>query len=220
MGMELLPAAFLFEYCFDCRYVAEIPLSSGDRLLDLPSACRVDGLVRMTGRQPFAEVALAWNERGLGFQVAVRGKDRAAVADARHPRSSDGALLWIDTRDARTSHRASRYCHCFYFLPTGGGSHRDEPACGQLKISRALADAPLCRPEHIAFAVTPQTGGYILEAFLPAEVLHGFDPETNRRLGFFYVVKDAELGEQTLSVGPEFPYWDDPSLWSVLNLRS
>ena len=32
------------------------------------------------------------------------------------------------------------------------------------------------------------------------------------------VVKDAELGEQVLSVGADFPYWEDPSLWSVLEL--
>ena len=29
---------------------------------------------------------------------------------------------------------------------------------------------------------------------------------------------DAELGEQVLTVGPDFPYWEDPSLWSVLEL--
>ncbi len=49
-------------------------------------------------------------------------------------------------------------------------------------------------------------------------VLHGFDPEQNPRLGFCYAVRDAELGEQVLSVGADFPYAEDPSLWSVLEL--
>jgi hypothetical protein len=53
---------------------------------------------------------------------------------------------------------------------------------------------------------------------LPAAVLHGYDPEQHPRLGFFYSIRDDELGEQVLSVGPEFPFWDDPSLWSVLEL--
>jgi hypothetical protein len=61
-------------------------------------------------------------------------------------------------------------------------------------------------------------GGYLIEAFLPAAVLHGFDPEQNLKLGFFYWVHDNELGDQTLSVGSEFPYIEDPSLWSVLAL--
>jgi hypothetical protein len=49
-------------------------------------------------------------------------------------------------------------------------------------------------------------------------VLHGFDPEQNPRLGVFWSVRDQERGEQTLSIGPEFPFWEDPSLWSVLEL--
>ncbi len=51
-----------------------------------------------------------------------------------------------------------------------------------------------------------------------AGVLHGFDPDQNPRLGFYYAVRDAELGEQVLSVGSDFPYWEDPSLWAVLEL--
>jgi hypothetical protein len=49
-------------------------------------------------------------------------------------------------------------------------------------------------------------------------VLNGFDPEQNPRLGFYYAIRDSELGEQVLSVGSDFPYWEDPSLWSVLQL--
>ena len=50
-------------------------------------------------------------------------------------------------------------------------------------------------------------------------MLHGFDPEQNPRLGFFFVVRDMELGDHLLSGGPDFPYWEDPSLWSTLELR-
>ena len=61
--------------------------------------------------------------------------------------------------------------------------------------------------------------GYRVEAFLPAAVLHGFDPEQNPRLGFFLAVRDGELGDHLLSGGAEFPYWEDPSLWSTLELH-
>ena len=49
-------------------------------------------------------------------------------------------------------------------------------------------------------------------------MLHGFDPEQNPRLGIYYAVRDTELGEQVLSVGSDFPYAEDPTLWSVLEL--
>jgi hypothetical protein len=126
--------------------------------------------------------------------------------------------LWIDTRDARTSHRASRYCHQFHFLPAGSGPERDEPAVVQAKIHRALQDAPLSPASALPFRCERRRDGYRLEAFLPAAALHGYDPEQNPRLGFFYAIHDLELGDQVLSVNSDFPYQEDPSLWSVLEL--
>ena len=57
-----------------------------------------------------------------------------------------------------------------------------------------------------------------IEAFLPAAVLNGYDPDEHPRLGVYYAVRDAERGEQTPGVGAEFPYADDPSLWQGLEL--
>ena len=94
----------------------------------------------------------------------------------------------------------------------------DEPAFLQTKINRALQDAPLTRAGDVPLLVNRRKGGYVLEAFLPAAVLTGFDAEQNPRLGFYYAVRDGELGEQVLSVGAVFPYWEDPTLWSVLEL--
>jgi hypothetical protein len=88
----------------------------------------------------------------------------------------------------------------------------------QSKINRALEDAPMAAANTVALRVFTKVGGYTLEAFVPAAAMHGYDPEQHSRLGFFYAVRDEELGEQTLSVGPEFPFWEDPSLWSVLEL--
>jgi len=218
--MTLIPHHFLFRLTYPCPRVAAIPREKDERLLDLPESCRIDNFARMAGRPNFADVRLGWNELGLGVQVAVTGKEQLPQGDAARPRGSDGLTLWIDTRDARAGHRATRYCHQFHFLPSGGGPDHDEPAFVQAKIHRALQDAPLSATSAVPFQCARTKGGYILEAFLSATVLSGFDPEQNRRLGFYYVVRDLELGEQVLSVGPEFPYWEDPSLWSVLELQN
>lgn len=216
--MQLVPPRFLLRIAYPCPHNEAIPRNDNDRLLELPESCRVDNFAAMDGARTFADVRLAWNETGLGLQVEVRGKENAAAGDATRPRASDGVTLWLDTRDARTSHRASRYCHQFHFLPAGGGPEHDQPAFIQSKINRALQDAPLAAADSVPFRFTPITSGYILEAFLPAAVLYGFDPEQNPRLGFCYAVRDQDLGEQLLCAGPEFPYWEDPSLWSVLEL--
>jgi hypothetical protein len=216
--MALVPHRFLLRITYPCRYAPKIPHEDDDRLLDLSEAYRLDNFAGLDDRRNFADVRLAWNEFGLGFQVQVSGKEQAPACDATRPRGSDGVTLWIDTRDARSSHRATRYCHQLHFLPAGAGPDRDEPAFLQTKINRALQDAPAISPTAVTFRSFSARVGYTIEAFVPGAVLHGFDPEQNPRLGFYYAVRDAELGEQVLSVDADFPFWEDPSLWSVLEL--
>jgi hypothetical protein len=214
--MTLIPHRFLFRVAYPCRHVKAMP--GRDALLDLPDECRIDNFAAMDGQRNFAEVALAWNELGIGLQVAVRGKEKPPQGDPARPRGSDGVTLWLDTRDARAGHRATRYCHQFHFLASGGGPDHDEPAFAQTKINRALEDAPLAPAGRVPFRLAARKDGYTLEAFLPAAVLNGYDPEQHPRLGFFYSVRDDELGEQLLSITPEVPFWEDPSLWGVLEL--
>ncbi|MCC6418138.1 MAG: hypothetical protein IT429_07785 [Gemmataceae bacterium] len=216
--MPIVPHRFLFRVAYPCRYVKDVPREEDDRLLELPEACRLDNFAAMDGQRNFADVRLAWNELGFAVQVEVRGKEQAPQGHESRPRGSDGATVWIDTRDARTSHRATRYCHQFHLLPAGGGPDHDEPILVQTKINRALQDAPLVPPDAVAFRCVPIRTGYAVEAFFPAAALNGYDPDQTPRLGICYAVRDAELGEQTLSVGAEFPYWEDPTLWSVLEL--
>jgi hypothetical protein len=187
-------------------------------LLALPEGCRLDNFAGMDEQRNFADVRLAWNDLGIGVQVEVRGKEKEPRGDAERPLASDGITVWIDTRDARSSHRASRYCHQFHLLAAGGGPDRDEPVVVPAKIHRALQDAPLCTANAVLFRSSHKKSGYVLEAFLPTTVLNGYDPEQNPRLGFFYCVRDTELGEQLLGAGRDFPYAEEPSLWSVLEL--
>ncbi|MFL5329848.1 MAG: hypothetical protein ACJ8C4_13140 [Gemmataceae bacterium] len=216
--MSFVPYRFLGRVCYPCRFVKGIPDESGDDLLDLAESCRLDNFAAMDGKPNFADVRTAWNSKGLAAQVTVSGKEEAPHGDPARPRFSDGVTLWIDTRDARASHRASRFCHQFHLLPAAGGADRDEPILLQAKINRAQQDAPMADLSEIPFQAVPRKGGYRVEVFFPADALNGFDPDEHPRLGFYYSVRDQELGEQVPVVGSEFPYSDDPSLWVVLEL--
>ena len=217
---SLVPNRFLVRIAHPCAYVKAMPADTdeAERLVDLPEAARLHTFAGLDGRADFADVRLAWNDFGLGVQLAVTGKAQPPAGDAARPGSADGLTLWLDTRDARAGHRASRTCHQFYFLPAGGGPDKADPACGQAKVHRAQQDAPVCAPADIAFMHHAVKGGYRLEAFLPAAVLSGFDPVEHPRLGVYYHVRDAELGDQYLGVTADFPFADDPSLWEVLEL--
>ena len=215
----LVPHRFLVRLAHPCLYVKKMPLGADDdHLLDLPESAALHTFAELDGGRRFADVRVGWNEFGLGVQVTVSGKSNDPEADADKPRSSDGLTLWLDTRDARASHRASRYCHQFHLLPTGGGADKDEPLFAQTKINRALQDAPLGNPADVPFRHHRLKTGYRLEAFLSGAVLTGFDPEQHPRLGVYYHVRDAELGDQFLGVNGDFPVSDDPSLWDVLEL--
>ena len=216
---EIIPPIFLFRFTFPCRYRSFEPHSQTERLLDLPGEYALPHLGELNRQKTFAEVRIAWNEEGLGIQVVVQGKDRPPLGDAQRPRSSDGLHVWVSTRGARQIHRADRYCHYFYFLPSGGGEDHESPVAGQLTIPRALQNAPSCAPEDLALYVQRRRDGYLLEAIIAASALHGYDPENHPRLGFFYWIRDLELGDQTLTVGPDFPFWEDPSLWCTLQLE-
>jgi hypothetical protein len=215
---SVVPHRFLVRVCHPVPYHKAMPLDDDDHVVQLPEAARLNNFAELDEAKNFADVRLAWNEFGLGVQVTVSGKEQPPQCDADKPRSSDGVTLWIDTRGDRTSHRASRFCHQFHLLPSGGGDDKDEPSFGQSKINRALQDAPLCSAADVPFRAEMLKKGYRVEAFLPAAVLSGFDPEQHPRLGVYYAVRDVELGDQYLAVNQDFPFADDPSLWAAMEL--
>ena len=215
---SIVPHRFLFRYSIPIRRVSALPRKSG-KLLDLPKDCALPDLAELDGGPSFAELRAAWNERGLGFSLAVGGKKHPPSADRRTPPESDGLQVWIDTRNTQTIHRASRFCRHFCLLPTGGGPKGDKPVGLSVPIARAREEQPLADPKQIVVRVESHPAGYRLDAWLPADVLPGYDPQANPLLGFYYHVRDAELGEQFLGVGHEFPFAHDPSLWSTLELK-
>ena len=218
MPTPLLPQSFWFRTAFACPRVEGIPRDKG-RLLDLGAACALPDLGLWEGQPSWVEARVGWNDAGLGLGFEIRGKVGAIGGDEGPAMSRDGVQVWVDTRDTRTIHRATRFCHRFAATvrPASGRTLAAEVV--SKPIARAVADAPAARPQSIPARAERTVSGYRLELFLPAEVLHGFDPETNRRLGFYFAASDPDRGEQCLAVGREFPVGEDPSLWSVLELR-
>ena len=109
---SLIPQAFWFRLAIPCLRVDGLPKPGGKgRLLDLPESCRVVPTVELEGKTPWSECRVAWNSTGLALQFEVRGKVGPIQFDPYIPDLSDGVQFWIDTRDTRDIHRASRFCH-------------------------------------------------------------------------------------------------------------
>lgn len=172
----------------------------------------------LEGRPIFADLRASWNESGLSFSVQVSGKGQPPWCRESRLDDSDGLHVWIDTRDTHNIHRATRFCHRFAFLPAGGGRRMDEAVGDILTIDRAREHPVPPARNCLKVRSEQRIDGYFLQAMVPGEALTGFDPAEHPRLGFTYAVVDRELGWQTLSVGPEFPITNDPSLWGTLEL--
>ncbi len=214
---SLLPPRFLFRYALPVRYDRKLP-KAGKKLLGLTAEFGLADFAALDQAEPFGAVRLAWNDEGLGIAVEVQGKHRPPVCDQPAAEACDGLRVFIDTRNTQNIHRASRYCQQFCLLPAGGGPDGADPQAVQLPILRAREEAPRANMADVRMAASVSKSGYMLEVWLPSSVLYGYDPEAQPRLGFYYALHDAERGDQFLSVGPEFPFAVDPSLWSTLEL--
>jgi hypothetical protein len=215
MSDSLLPGRFLFHFAVPCRYREKLwtPRGAG-----LDETFRLVALGELEGEPARADVRAAWSEAGLAFSVRVEGKRQPLWCRTSRPEDSDGVQFWIDTRDVRNVHRAGRFCHSFLFLPSGGGSRQDAPLAQLVAINRAKEQPRPVATEKLPVRSQIRAGGYTLDAFLPAEVLTGFEPAEHPRLGFTYVIHDRELGQSTFGVGSPMPFEEDPSLWTTLEL--
>jgi hypothetical protein len=217
---QIIPPSFAFRFAFPVFYASEIPrrgkplLELGDQhLLYRPGA-------EFSPRESPVNVFGGWNRGGLGFAVEVHGKQHPPVSNPDRPDETDGFQLWLHTRSARTIHRANRLCHQFCVLPNGGGIDGLQPIVRQLPVPRASEDAPLHPPESFRASTETLADGYRLEFWLPAETLNGFDSDDSPQLGFYWQLRDAELGDVCLTVDAAFPFASDPSLWETLDLIS
>lgn len=215
--MPVIPHRFLFRYQIPVCRLDGIP-RKGSSLLALPADTALPDFGSLDGLKPFGELRAAWNADGFGISVQVTGKKMPLACDPKVPAESDGLQIWLDTRSTQTIHRASRFCHHFCLLPAGSGKKGDEPNAFQLPIALAREDAPRAKPGTIRVSRTDLKNGYLLEAWISGDALQGYDPESNPKFGFYYSLRDAELGEQNLIVGRELPFAHDPSLWATLEL--
>ncbi len=169
MTKALLPQAFWFRIAAACPRVEDMPLQDRrKRLLDLPASCTVPEGDRLEGRDPWAEVRIGWNPRGMGILVRAAGFDDQQLAADRVEGFAD-VQLWIDTRDTRDVSRATRFCHRFATsIRLRNPGRKLVAEIAQKPIARAVADPPMARSSDLEARAELGRYGWTLEVFLPA----------------------------------------------------
>lgn len=212
---RIIAPTFLFRFSVPCLSVKQL-WGSGE--VKLAEKHQLPCFSELAGEPAYADVRAAWNNEGLVFTAEVTVKKKSLWCREEKPEDSDGLHLWIDTRDTKNIHRASRFCQRLAFLPAGGGPKFEEPTCKKVDIRRAREPGRPIQPDVLQIKSKVSKTGYSLAALVPADALIGFEPAEQSRIGFTYCIVDSELGNQHFNVGDEFPFAEDPSLWSTLEL--
>lgn len=210
-----VPKNLLFRYRVSCqRYDGKF-----NSKFKLGPTYKLPHLGEFERQRTFVDFHVGWSPDGLFFDITIRDKTQSLWCRQNELLESDGIRIWIDTRDTHNVHRASKFCHWFVWLPTGGGPQSDSPVSTMLKINRSGEDSPTINRHPVDLSSKKTKDGYRVTAFMPGKALHGWGTDDHQNLGFNYAVLDRELGWQTLAVGPELPIREDPSLWQTLSLK-
>ena len=213
--MPLVNPASLFQLRFTCSWRERLwpPAAS-----HLDAGCQLPRLAVLAGVPDLLELAVGWNEAGLGIRARLEGLSGRRWCQPTKPEDSDGLHLWIATRPTGESHRAGRFCRRLALLPTGGGRQADQPVAVAAEIPRANEPATPLSDKAVLLEARNSPTSWKLDAFITAAALPGWDPDESPRLGFFAAAVDRRLGKLPCFAPPEFPWESDPTTWTELLL--
>jgi hypothetical protein len=209
-----LPRRALFQFELPLRQLARRPPLDGT-LRGWPKDSRLPAFIELEDQAPFADVYAGWSDDGLFFAFDVPQRTQPLRCDLTNWWKADGLRLCVDTRDARDIRRATRFCHFFYVLPTGGGGDRKAPVVGLHRMSRSKEPPPPVDPSLVKVAVRMAARRYAIEVAVPGACLFGWDPAEHPRIGIYYKIKDLQHGSQHLTVPDELGWNVDPSTWAT-----
>lgn len=196
--MPSLPVLSFFSLEADIYYAEELQLKEKYALFST---------AKLLNEDEICKVFAAWREDGLLFEFSYQEMEAEKGASFE---------IFIDTRNIKTKHFITKFCHHFICNLDGG----DNPVFRE--ITRFRSDdrhdlAPLSSL-HSSF-VTEKKGRKRLRLFIEKEGLFGYDIENFPALGFTYKISRPGFKSQHFSVSSEqFVVEKCPDLWASLKV--
>lgn len=163
----------------------------------------------LLGQETFADVALAWSEKGIQVHVKVEKK----FEDACYPKYQEGDAieLFFDTKDLKDVGFPTSFCHHFLILP----QKVQEIQAIELSRFRGEDSHPLCDPRLIQVSSEMRSQSFSIDIVFPSEILHGFDPLVYPKLGFSYCIHRPKNSSQYFSASSSLGSLSQhPSFWA------
>lgn len=180
---------------------------------ELSSSSLLPSTAQLLSEEAFANVQMGWNQTGIFLSIHVHKPLEKSFYPSLD--RGDAVELFIDTRDLKSAGFNTRFCHHFFFLP----ETVDGKNAGEITRFRTEDSHPLCDPNDLTVKCFKKKHEYILNIFLPAHCLVGYDPDQFDRLGFTYKIHRVGGDPQHFSVSSsEYAIDQQPSLWSSVKL--
>jgi hypothetical protein len=210
--------------CMHVPYLTKVPALDGN-LTGWTAASRLEGirgeatvdLDRL--KVPTPNAFIGWTQDGLYLAVQVFDRNIEGASANAWWWTRDNVEFFISTRPVTPDQNGYDVnCHQFFVVPrdpTAGNAavvgqwHRDGDA-----LKDNLIPAPFIKS---TVKVLPDR--YIVEMFIPAKALHGFDPQHERTLAFNMDVRDFTTATNFFWSAPKSMRTElRPSTWGTLYL--
>lgn len=180
-------------------FLAKPPILNGE-LSDWPAEAKLTGIrhSQTIGLErsslPLPNCYLGWTWEGLYVGLEVFDNDIQAVAPNGWWWTRDHMELWLSTRPVASDQNGyNEFCHQFFFVPLDTPYEGRFVGCvGQWhRPGDALKDSLVPHPQ-LKQGVRILPDRYVLEMFIPAQSLNGFDPKSQPALAFNLYVRNYQ----------------------------
>jgi hypothetical protein len=164
--------------------------------------------------EEFAQVYMAWDEKGLYFIFNVNHPFTKASLELK---KSDTIEIFIDTRSLKTKGYITKFCHHFIFFAQEVNGHKG------MEITRFSGDDihKLCDPKELIIESIIKPKSYMLNIEIPSICLVGFNPLEIDYLSFTYRINRFDDASQHFSLSSlEHSIEKSPHLWAKIILKN
>jgi hypothetical protein len=176
------------------------PIRLNGELSDWPASARLTGVraARTVGsdraKLPEPNVYVGWRNDGLYVALEVFDHNLSTAPARGWWWSRDGVEFFVSTRPVPADRVGyDEYCHHFFFIPSDFPAHDGiGGTLGQWHAPGDALKAPLVPHPLAKSSVRVLPDRYVVEIFLPAAALNGFDPASHPSLAFNVHVRNYQ----------------------------
>ena len=204
----------------------ERPININGELSDWSDAFRISGLrrtqtvgiERSDGRTP--NLYMGWHEEGLYIAAEVFDSYiETAGSDARWW-TRDNIEMWLSTRPVTADQQMyNQFCSQFFFVPEVNPTDGRLGTVGQWhRPGDAIKDNLIPHP-RIQQSTRLLPGRYVVEMFIPASALNGWDPLNHPEMAFNLHIRNFHLSSDHFWSAPkELATQNRPGTWGTIVL--